>query len=60
MSVTVVATVTIPNATAASIKATGTDFGLTIGQEVIRLVKAQCAYGSDTELANPTVAVVVT
>lgn len=41
MSVTVAITVTIPNATAASIVAAGSDFTNTIGNEVIRLVERQ-------------------
>ena len=60
MSVTVAFTVTLPNTTAAKIAATGTDFSLTVGPEVIRRTLAQCASGSDQELAGATVATVVT
>ena len=63
MSVTVAVTVTIPNATAASIVATGASFTQAIGPEVIRLVKRQFVEStgtSDAALGAVTAATVVT
>jgi hypothetical protein len=60
MSVTVAVTVTLPNWTAAGIVATGLQINDSIGNEVIRLVKAQCVAGPALDPGAVTAATVVT